>query len=73
MTTMNLRMEQETKDLIFEYARLQGTSASSFLITAAIEKIEDSVDLLDAKKSLAEYEKNPVSYSMAEIQRKYGL
>ena len=36
-------------------------------------KIEDEFDLKVGQKALAEYEQDPVTYSVAEMRAKYGL
>ena len=38
-----------------------------------MDAIEDAIDLIIAEQALAEYEKNPVSYTVKEILEKYGL
>ena len=40
---------------------------------ALLEKIEDEFDLKVGQKALAEYEQDPVTYSVAEMRAKYGL
>lgn len=70
-STMTIRLDLEDKELIASYAKTFGQSVSDFVREAALERIEDELDLKawdDAKK---EYEKNPVSYSAAEIAEKY--
>lgn len=69
--TMTIRLDSEEKDLISNYAATFGTSASEFMRRAAIERIEDELDLETWKKAKAEFESDPVTISAAEIARKY--
>ena len=71
--TMTLRLSDEDSRLIKDYARLHGISASEFMRRAALEKIEDELDLRAAEKAYAEYLADPVTYSHDEIMKEFGL
>ena len=70
---ISLRMSQEEERLIKKYAEIWGLSVSELIRQAVMEKIEDEIDLELAQKALAEYEANPISYSMEEIKKELGL
>ena len=71
--TVTLRMSNEDSDVIRNYARLQGMSVSEFMRRAALEKIEDEIDLDIARKALAAHEADPVTYSQDDIEEMLGL
>ena len=43
--TMTVRMSDEDTRLIRDYAKLQGITVSEFLRKAALERIEDELDI----------------------------
>ncbi len=71
--TMTLRISEEDSRLIRDYASLHGISVSEFLRRAALEKIEDEMDIRAAEKAYAEYLENPVTISHEEMGRMLGL
>jgi len=71
--TMTLRISDEDSRLIKDFAKLHGISASEFMRRAALEKIEDELDVRAAEKAYAEYMADPVTYSHEEMGRLLGL
>ena len=71
--TVSLRMSEDDTRLIKDYARLHGISVSEFMRRAALEKIEDELDIRAAEKAYAEYLADPVTYSLDEIEKEFGL
>ena len=71
--TMTLRISDEDSRLIKDFAKLHGISASEFMRCAALEKIEDELDVRAAEKAYAEYLADPVTYSHEEMGRLLGL
>ena len=43
-STMTIRLDQNEKNLIADYAQAFGTSVSEFMRKAALERIEDDID-----------------------------
>jgi uncharacterized protein (DUF1778 family) len=70
---MTLRINEEDSQLIRDYARLHGITVSEFLRRAALEKIEDELDIRAAEKAYADYLADPVTYSHEEIMKEFGL
>ena len=70
---MTLRISDEDSRLIKDFAKLHGISASEFMRRAALEKIEDELDVRAAEKAYAEYLADPVTYSHEEMGRLLGL
>ncbi|MDR0350402.1 MAG: DUF6290 family protein [Coriobacteriales bacterium] len=72
-TTMTIRLDVSEKNLIAEYARTSGISASEFMRRNAIERIEDEIDLKAWEAAKAEFDANPVTYSLTETKKMLGL
>jgi RHH-type transcriptional regulator, rel operon repressor / antitoxin RelB len=72
-TTMSVRLGSDEKELISDYAKTMGMSVSDFVRVAALERIEDDVDLKAWNAAHAEYLANPVSHSNADVMREFGL
>jgi uncharacterized protein (DUF1778 family) len=70
---MTLRINEEDAQLIRDYARLHGITVSEFLRRAALEKIEDELDIRAAEKAYADYLADPVTYSHEEMGRMLGF
>jgi len=71
--TMTIRMAAEDKELIADYAKAFGESASEFMRQCALERIEDTLDLEAWRKAKAAYDADPVSYSLEEVKERLGL
>lgn len=71
--TMTVRMDEDEKRAISQWAEFNGMSASEFMRRAALEAIEDEIDLQAYQRALAEFEADPVTYSMAEVREHLGL
>lgn len=72
-TTFTMRMDEKQKSLIAEYAALHGKSMAEFMLTSALDIIEDAIDLREWETAKAEFDKDPVTYSCEEIMREFGL
>ncbi len=72
-TTFTMRLDESQKNLIAEYAAMHGKTMSEFMLGAALDVIEDAIDLRDWKAAKDEFDKNPVTYSSEEIMREFGL
>lgn len=71
--TMTVRMDDCEKALISDYAKTFGTSVSDFMRRAALERIEDELDLKAWNEAKAEFDADPVTISHEEAMRKFGL
>ncbi len=71
--TISLRLNDEDTMLIKKYAELNSLSVSELIRQAVIEKIENEYDLEIFDKAMAEYEENPVTYSLDEVEKELGL
>ena len=70
---ISIRMTEEEKQLADAYAKLNGASLSEAIKRAYFEKIEEEYDIALADAALREYEKNPKTYTLAELMKELGL
>ena len=71
--TISLRLSDEDTALIKKYAELNRMSVSELIRQSVIERIEDEYDLKAYEKAMAEHKKNPVAFSLDEVERELGL
>ena len=71
--TMSIRLSNEDSELFKRYAAMHGVSVSEFVRRSVMEKIEDEYDLKLYEKAVAEYEKNPKTYTLEEVGKELGL
>ncbi len=69
--TMTIRLDSAEKNLISDYAAAFGISVSEFMRKAALERIEDELDLKVWEEAKAEFDRDSVTISAAEIAEKY--
>lgn len=70
-STMTFRVNDAEKALINDYATAFGMSASEFVRTSTLDRIENELDLKAWKSAKAEFDADPVTISADEIARKY--
>ena len=71
--TLSVRLNNEDGILFKRYADMNGISVSELVRRSVMERIEDEYDLKLYEKALAEYEKNPKTYTHEEIGKELGL
>lgn len=71
--TISLRLNDEDTVLFKKYAELNGITVSELLRQSVIHRIEDEYDLNAYKEAMAEFKKNPVIYSLDEVEKELGL
>lgn len=71
--TISLRLSPEETKLFKNYADLNGITMSELVRQSVLQRIEDEYDLAAYEKAMAEFQKNPVTYSLDEIERELGL
>lgn len=71
--TVSVRLNKEDEELIKAYAELNNISLSELIRRAVIEKIEDEYDLESYKKAIAEFKKNPKTYTLEEVKKELDL
>ena len=70
---ISLRLNEEDMLLIKNYAALHNISLSDLFRQAVLEKIEDEYDLQCYEKAVQEYQKDPTTYSLDEVERELGF
>lgn len=71
--TISLRLSDEDTLLIKKYAELNRLSVSELIRQTVMERIETEYDLEMFEKAIKEYENNPVTYSLDDVERELGL
>lgn len=70
---ISIRLSNEETELIKAYAELSGVSVSELVRSAVLERIENEYDLKLYDEALAEHRRNPVTYSLAEVEQALDL
>ena len=70
---VSIRLKPEEERLIKAHIKINGITFSEFARKAMLEKLEDEYDLKVFNKAKEEYKKNPVTYTIDEIEEELGL
>ncbi len=70
---ISIRLSDSDTKLFKKYAELHGITVSELVRRSVIERIEDEYDLKAYEDAVAEFEKNPVTYSHDEVCRMLEL
>jgi len=73
MPSATIRISVEESRLIKSYAAQERRSVSDVIRLAILDRIEDEYDLALFEKAKEEFEKDPETYSLAEIKTRHGL
>lgn len=71
--TISLRLNEKDTKLFKEYAKLNGMTLSELVRSSVLERIEDEYDLKAYNEAIAEFEKDPVTYSLDDVEKELGL
>lgn len=71
--TFSLRLSDEDSMLIKKFAELNRMSVSELIRQTVMDRIEEEFDLTAYEKAMAEYKKNPVTYSHDEVRKMLEL
>lgn len=66
---VSLRLNDEDTKLFRSYAKLKKVSLSELFRSAVMGQIEDEYDLSVYHKAIDEFEENPITYSLDEVER----
>ena len=69
LMALSVRFNERDEQLVKNYAALNNMSLSDFIRNAVMEKIEDECDLAAYDKAIAEFKKDPVTYSLKEVKK----
>jgi len=70
---ISIRLSNDDAEMFKKYAELNGLTVSELVRQSVIERIEDEYDLKAYEKAIAEYKKNPVTYSHEEVAKMLEL
>ena len=70
---VSVRLNKEDEALIRTYAQMKNLSVSEAIRQAIMEKIEDEFDLKVYYEAMAEYQENPVTYTLDEVERELEI
>ena len=73
MATISLRLNDADTEQVRSFAKLKNISVSELFREAVLDRIEDEIDRRAFDKAMAEFKKNPVTYSLDEVERELGL
>ena len=71
--SFSIRMTEEEKALAESYAKMHSMSLAEAFKRALFEKIEDEYDVAVAERAYEEYQKDPVTYSLDELEKMLNL
>ena len=71
--TLTVRLDGSEKELISKYAEAYGYTISEFMRRSALERIEDELDLEAWESAKAEYDANPVTFSLKEVMEEFDI
>ena len=71
--TVSIRISEENSKLIKAYAKAYGMTVSEFARRAMLEKIEDELDLIAYDKAKKEFDKNPVTFTLEDVEKELGI
>lgn len=69
--SISMRVSDNEKKLIQQFADLYGMNVSEYIRTIVMEKIEDEYDLKCAEEAMEEFKNNPVTYTLEEVIASY--
>lgn len=67
--TISLRLSKADSILIKKFAEMNRITVSELIRSSVMERIEDEYDLKVYKKAMQEFKKNPVTYSLEEVEK----
>lgn len=70
--SISIRCSDQQSALIKDFAKLHGTTMSSFILDSVMSRIEDMIDIQDYQNAMAAYQNDPVTYSQDEVEKMLG-
>ena len=67
--TIVIQLNKDEEELIKDYAKRHGLTVEQLIMNTILEKIEDEEDIVNYKKAMDEYNKNPETYSLEETKK----
>ncbi|MBQ4400538.1 MAG: hypothetical protein II832_00045 [Synergistaceae bacterium] len=73
MYAYTFELDERDRNFLEAYASETGETVGEMAKNAVLEYVEDIMDLRAAKIAKAEYEADPVTYSIDEVEKMLGL
>lgn len=70
---ISLKLSEADSMLFKKFAEMNGITVSELIRSSVMERIEDEYDLKVYKKAMQEFKKNPVTYSLEEVEKELNL
>ena len=72
---MSLAVHLSPRDakLFKKHAARSGMTLSAFAVAAMRERMEDELDRQAYEEAMAEFRKNPITYTLEEVEKELGL
>lgn len=67
--TISLRLSKADSILIKKFAEMNGITVSELIRNSVMKRIENEYDLKVYKKAMQEFKRNPVTYSLKEVEK----
>lgn len=71
--TISLRLNDQDAQLFKNYAAMNGMTLSDLIRETVLSRIEDEYDLKSYQKAIADYNQNPQTYTLDEVEKELGL
>ncbi len=71
--TISIRLNDQDTQLFKQYAALNGISVSELVRQSVFERIDEEYDLKAYEKAMADYQANPVTWTLDEVERELDL
>ena len=71
--TISLRLSNEEADLMKSYAQINGVTMSELVRKCVLEHIEDECDLQVFRAAMADFQADPATYPLDEVEKELGL
>lgn len=70
---ISLRLNERDSDLFKRYAEMHGITVSELVRQSVMARIEDEYDLQAYEKALRDFQADPVTYSLDDVEKELGL
>lgn len=69
---ITMRVNEKERELIKQFAELNGLNVSEYIRKVVMEKIEDEFDIKAYEEAMAEFQKDKKTYTLEEVKKIYG-
>ena len=73
MPSVTIRLTDEEAAMAREFAAQQRRTLADAMRVVFLERLEDEYDLRDLRDAKTEHEKNPITYTLPEVMKEFGV